>query len=99
MGGEKRREISLCAGRRIRRSECEGKSRPAPFEMTGGRERAGRGKVETRRQKLEIGKERTETPHSSRGRASGAKKQRSRWAIDNRIILILLPSHLLYAQL
>ncbi len=28
------REISLCAGRRIRRSECGGKSRPAPFEMT-----------------------------------------------------------------
>src|SRR5229473_5043841 len=28
------REISLCAGRRIRGSECGGKSRPAPFEMT-----------------------------------------------------------------
>jgi len=28
------REISLCAGRRIRRSECGRKSRPAPFEMT-----------------------------------------------------------------
>src|SRR5229473_3021164 len=26
----------LCAGRRIRRSECGRKSRPAPFEMTGG---------------------------------------------------------------
>src|SRR5260370_1102411 len=30
----KRGEISLCAGRRIRRSECGRKSRPAPFEMT-----------------------------------------------------------------
>ncbi len=37
-----------------------------------GRERAGRGQVETRRQKLEIGKERTETPHRSRCRAYGA---------------------------
>jgi hypothetical protein len=32
----KRREISLCAGRPFRRSETEGKSRPAPFEMTVG---------------------------------------------------------------
>src|SRR5438067_8710446 len=32
----KRREISLCAGRRIRRSKCGRKSRLAPFEMTGG---------------------------------------------------------------
>jgi hypothetical protein len=31
------REISLCAGRRIRRSECGRKNRPAPFEMTGWR--------------------------------------------------------------
>src|SRR6266851_679542 len=31
------REISLCAGRRIRRSECGRKSRPASFEMTGWR--------------------------------------------------------------
>src|SRR2546425_12453081 len=28
--------ISLFAGRRIRRSECGRKSRPAPFEMRGG---------------------------------------------------------------
>ena len=32
----KRREISLYAGRRFRRSESGRKSRPAPFEMTGG---------------------------------------------------------------
>ena len=42
---DKRREISLYAGRRIRRSECGRKSRPAPFEMTVGavmrEERAG----------------------------------------------------------
>ena len=30
----KSREISLCAGRRIRRSECGRENRPAPFEMT-----------------------------------------------------------------
>ncbi len=29
------REISLCAGRPLRRSEAGRKSRPAPFEMTG----------------------------------------------------------------
>jgi hypothetical protein len=34
-GRQKRREISLYAGRRIRRSECGRKSRPASFEMTG----------------------------------------------------------------
>src|SRR6266851_6106023 len=32
---DKRREISLCAGRRFRRSESGRKNRPAPFEMTG----------------------------------------------------------------
>src|SRR5260370_31611561 len=31
----KRGEISIDAGRRIRRSECGRKNRPAPFEMTG----------------------------------------------------------------
>src|SRR5260370_32206742 len=31
----KRGEISVCAGRGIRRSECGRKNRPAPFEMTG----------------------------------------------------------------
>src|SRR2546427_13145692 len=33
---EREREISLCAGRRIRGSECGRKSRPPSFEMTGG---------------------------------------------------------------
>jgi hypothetical protein len=33
---ERRREISLCAGRPFHRSEMGRKSRPAPFEMTGG---------------------------------------------------------------
>ncbi len=33
---ERGREISHCAGRRIRRSEWGRKSRPAPFEMTCG---------------------------------------------------------------
>src|SRR6266567_4177943 len=49
----RRREISLCAGRPLRRSEARRKSRPAPLEMTGGggpfRGRAAR----TRAQALE----------------------------------------------
>src|SRR5713226_6310064 len=49
----RRREISLCAGRPLRRSEAGRKSRPAPLEMTGGggpfRGRAAR----TRAQALE----------------------------------------------
>src|SRR5213082_1014633 len=67
----KRREISLCAGRRIRRSECGRKSRPAPFEMTGRLLAVGRagfwnlslaveGKLENRRQKAESRKQKAE---------------------------------------
>src|SRR5216683_6272900 len=39
---ERGREISLCAGRRFRRSESGRKSRPAPLEMTGGVSPEGR---------------------------------------------------------
>src|SRR5438445_3489596 len=52
-GYTKRREISLCTGRRIRRSECGRKSRPATFEMTvrghGGQRSWSSGSVATRR--------------------------------------------------
>src|SRR5712691_8606395 len=65
---DKRREISLCAGRRFRKSECARKNRPAPFEMTVvplelsqaafwnlslAVWARGEGKLETRRQKFE----------------------------------------------
>jgi hypothetical protein len=33
---KREREISLCAGRPLRRSEAGRKNRPAPFEMTAG---------------------------------------------------------------
>jgi len=39
--GEEEERFLTSAGRRIRRSECGRKSRPAPFEMTGGRGRRG----------------------------------------------------------
>ncbi len=48
----RRREISLCAGRSLRRSEAGRKSRPAPPEMTGGggpfRGRAARTRAQAR---------------------------------------------------